>query len=87
MSRETAPVVSNLSCGLPVIGFQQTFQPLSGLDLASGFTDPVGQHREQAHIAFALMVSLSVKVIYVLREHLSQGGLAEQDQFRNALLF
>ena|SRR5438876_8160863 len=80
-------VVSNLSCGLAVIEFEQASQPRSGLDFASGFTDPVRRHREQDHIPLALMVSLSVKMIHVLREHLAQGRLAEQDQFRQALLF
>src|SRR5258708_24202313 len=87
MVQYSIPVVSNLSCGLPVVEFQQTSQPLSGLDFASGLTDPVRWHREQDHIPLALMVSLSVKMIRVLREHLPQGGLAEQDQFRQALLF
>jgi hypothetical protein len=79
--------VSKVSCGLPVVEFQQASQPLSDLDLASGFTDPVSWHREQDHIPLALMVSLSVIIIRVLREHLPQGSLAEQDQFRQALLF
>ena len=30
-----APVVSNLSCGSPVVEFEQASQPLSGLDFAS----------------------------------------------------
>lgn len=44
------PLVSKISCGFPVVEFQQASQPLARLDFASRFTDSVFRPRKKNHI-------------------------------------
>src|SRR5262245_41818868 len=82
----TQRVWSKFSCSCAVVEFQQTSQPLACLDFASGFADSVLWPGKENHIAFSLVISFTVKMKNVIGEHLSQGCLAEQDHFREALL-
>ena len=84
---QTLLVGSKFSCGMPVVEFQQASQPLAHLNYASGFTDSVLRPRKKNDIPFPLVISFTVKMKNVIGEHLSQRCFAEQDHFRQTLLF
>ena len=80
-------VWSKNSCGLPVVEFKQTAQALTGADFTTRLADPVRWRWKQNHIRLPLMVSFVVKMVSVIGKHMAKGGLPEQDQLRQALLF
>jgi len=75
-------VWSKRSCGLPVIEFQQASQTLAGVDLSSGFTDPVHCSRKEDHVLLTLVVPFRVVMREVISQAMPQRALPEQDHFR-----
>jgi hypothetical protein len=55
-------VRSKFSCGLPIVEFQQSSQPLAGADFAGGFTDSVRGPWKENYIPFPLVISFMMKM-------------------------
>ena len=78
---------SKNSCSLPVVEFKQPAQALTGADFTRRLTDPVRWRWKQNHIRLPLMVSFVVKMVSIMGKHMLEGGISEQNHFRQALLF
>jgi hypothetical protein len=65
-----------------VVEFQQPSQALTGVDLASGFTDPVRWRGKENHVVLPLVVSFGVVMAEVIVQATPQRSLSEQDHFR-----
>jgi hypothetical protein len=73
----TVVVRSKYSCGLAMIVFEQPTQPLPALDWP--FTIIGGSAAgKRHHVAQSLMTSLSMVMLNVLAQHMTQGAFTKQ---------
>lgn len=65
---------------------KRTSQALAGADFTRGLANPVRWRWKKNHIRLPLMVSFVVKTVSVMGDHVAEGGLPKQDQFRQSFL-
>src|SRR2546427_10367309 len=65
-----------------MVEFLEASQTLTGVDLATGFTDPVCCRRKENYVLLALVIPFHVVMGKVIVYAMPQRSLAEQDHFR-----
>ena len=65
------PVGSKNSCGLARVVFQEPTEPFAALDGACTLC-VWADHREEEHIALALMMPFVMNMCYILRQHMAE---------------